>query len=697
MEMEKVQEPLARPAFGRVLSREMYERLLKEKGPNLDVYLSYAAFHAENGNVVESMEVLLHSCKHFSVPIDKMRQVVSKIVQYLRQEARDNSNPPQRNVFSCPSCWGVLYDPKTLTCGHTYCIKCLSKETLRTCKVCQSKIKSSNVANLKANVLVVACVDRWWAGEVEGVKLRTQGNNYFKEKQLERAVELYTEAVDCAPNDHLLLSNRSHVLHTLGRAEEALSDAEAAIRCRPEWAKGYFRRAMALISLGRFEDALVSLLQCAVLEEPDSLRSIKDEITKVLHRLLVKLTNRRRVSLEGRGNCLNGYKRLSPALSDPSIPPESDSEDSEDSEDGRRNPPSGIAARPVEEEMQLRKLMDKYRHEMERSRKSSTGYVRHIDMSNVEKNDFECTLCYRFLYQPVTTPCGHSFCRTCLDRCLDHSTNCPLCKTSIKVCLSERSPTVTEFVHHAMEVVMPNECLDRRRQHDDELDELAAAGKDPHHEIPVFIATLAIPTITCPLHVFEPRYRLMIRRCMESGTREFGMCMPMETAENGYADYGTILEIRDVEYTPDGRAIVNTVGSRRFKIVSKSARDGYNTAAVEFLEDNAIPTAKLGESRQLHDTVHTLASRWFESIEPMTKRRILNHYGNMPSVEGEYWTLSNGPAWMWWIVAILPLDPRIQLSILRETSLLRRLEVLHRILRCVMAQQRSRQNGAAPQ
>lgn len=53
---------------------------------------------------------------------------------------------------------------------------------------------------------------------------------------------------------------------------------------------------------------------------------------------------------------------------------------------------------------------------------------------------------------------------------------------------------------------------------------------------------------------------------------------------DSYADYGTILEIRDVEYTPDGRAIVNTVGSRRFKIVSKSARDGYNTAAVEFLE-----------------------------------------------------------------------------------------------------------------
>lgn len=89
----------------------------------------------------------------------------------------------------------------------------------------------------------------------------------------------------------------------------------------------------------------------------------------------------------------------------------------------------------------------------------------------------------------------------------------------------------------------------------------------------------------------------------------------------------------------------------------------HSCLSLTILQDNVVPTAKLGESRQLHDTVHTLASRWFESIEPMTKRRILSHYGHMPSVEGEYWTLSNGPAWMWWIVAILPLDPRIQVCI----------------------------------
>lgn len=46
--------------------------------------------------------------------------------------------------------------------------------------------------------------------------------------------------------------------------------------------------------------------------------------------------------------------------------------------------------------------------------------------------DFECTLCCRLFWQPVTTPCGHSFCRTCLDRCMDHNPACPLCKTSLQ-------------------------------------------------------------------------------------------------------------------------------------------------------------------------------------------------------------------------------------------------------------------------
>lgn len=35
-------------------------------------------------------------------------------------------------------------------------------------------------------------------------------------------------------------------------------------------------------------------------------------------------------------------------------------------------------------------------------------------------SDFECTLCLKLFYEPVTTPCGHSFCRSCLHQSMDH-------------------------------------------------------------------------------------------------------------------------------------------------------------------------------------------------------------------------------------------------------------------------------------
>lgn len=62
-----------------------------------------------------------------------------------------------------------------------------------------------------------------------------------------------------------------------------------------------------------------------------------------------------------------------------------------------------------------------------------------------------------------------------------------------------------------------------------------------NQEVPIFVCTMAFPTIPCPLHVFEPRYRLMIRRSMETGTKQFGMCIADDL--KGFADYGCMLQV----------------------------------------------------------------------------------------------------------------------------------------------------------
>jgi glyoxylase-like metal-dependent hydrolase (beta-lactamase superfamily II) len=68
----------------------------------------------------------------------------------------------------------------------------------------------------------------------------------------------------------LLLSNRSAAHLNAKQPELALADAEQVIILRPEWSKGFFRKADALFALDRLEEALEAY-QTSVAIQPDSL------------------------------------------------------------------------------------------------------------------------------------------------------------------------------------------------------------------------------------------------------------------------------------------------------------------------------------------------------------------------------------------------------------------------------------------
>lgn len=55
-----------------------------------------------------------------------------------------------------------------------------------------------------------------------------------------------------------------------------------------------------------------------------------------------------------------------------------------------------------------------------------------IDASHTREaicvNDVECSLCLRILYNPVTTTCGHSYCKTCLYEAIRTAPKCPICR-----------------------------------------------------------------------------------------------------------------------------------------------------------------------------------------------------------------------------------------------------------------------------
>uniref|UniRef100_A0A8C3AV13 LON peptidase N-terminal domain and ring finger 4 n=1 Tax=Cyclopterus lumpus TaxID=8103 RepID=A0A8C3AV13_CYCLU len=303
-----------------------------------------------------------------------------------------------------------------------------------------------------------------------------------------------------------------------------------------------------------------------------------------------------------------------------------------------------------------------------------SGLSREKTLGVLTVSDFECPLCIRLFFEPVTTPCGHTFCKNCIERSLDHNLRCPLCKQPLQEYFKNRKYNPTVLLQDIMTRLFPSPLAERKQVHDAEMAELSNLTTD----IPIFVCTVAYPGVPCPLHIFEPRYRLMMRRCMDTGTKKFGMCCYEHG--KGFADYGCLLEIHSLELLPDGRSFVDAAGCSRFKVLKRGQRDGYHTADIEYLEDLKVDGSELEVLEHLHDSVYQQAQDWYQHLGIRIRDQINRQYGTMPDKEENIQASSNGPAWCWWLLSVLQLDPAYQTTVLSLASLKDRLGHLRLIL-----------------
>ena len=81
--------------------------------------------------------------------------------------------------------------------------------------------------------------------------------------------------------------------------------------------------------------------------------------------------------------------------------------------------------------------------------------------------------------------------------------------------------------------------------------------------------TVLFPGMRLPLHIFEPRYRAMLARCIET-EGVFGVVLIAEGDEVGATAIphriGTTARVEKVEYLPDGRFNLLALGETRFRI-----------------------------------------------------------------------------------------------------------------------------------
>lgn len=317
------------------------------------------------------------------------------------------------------------------------------------------------------------------------------------------------------------------------------------------------------------------------------------------------------------------------------------------------------------------------------------------------KNEMDCQVCYGLMLDPLTTTCGHTFCRKCVARVLDHSNLCPICRRDLAMPPGVAKIPGNQRLSKLLIELCPELVAEREKAAAQE--EAAMAGDK---NMPLFVCTLGFPNMPTFLHIFEPRYRLMVRRAIESGSRKFGLLMynqggvPQgDLGPTHYMRYGTLLHINNAQMIPDGRSLLETMGVSRFKVLSSSTRDGYLVGDIERVDDISLaeeeqieatettgpPVARndlLGQldrmsTQELLKIGTDFITRMSAASAPWLHERVIAAYGPMPN---------DAALFPYWFASILPISGEETYKLMPTTSVRQRLKITARWVRRIEAQ-----------
>jgi Lon protease-like protein len=189
--------------------------------------------------------------------------------------------------------------------------------------------------------------------------------------------------------------------------------------------------------------------------------------------------------------------------------------------------------------------------------------------------------------------------------------------------------------------------------------------------LPLFVLpTVLFPGALLPLHVFEPRYRQMAARCLETD-RRFGVLFhdsetgPFELADDAI---GCVAEILEFKPLPDGRSLMATRGTERFRVV-----DGIESDTL-FTEALVEPWPDF-ES----DEVSRLTARRFRTAELFHEAAV--HTGRTPDAIPR---IDTGRDVSWQVAQAFQIEEPWRQSLLEIRSEIHRLDEIDRVLNTVI-------------
>jgi Lon protease-like protein len=125
--------------------------------------------------------------------------------------------------------------------------------------------------------------------------------------------------------------------------------------------------------------------------------------------------------------------------------------------------------------------------------------------------------------------------------------------------------------------------------------------------LPLFPLDLVLlPSVPLPLHIFEPRYKEMIKECIDR-KGQFGI---VRAKDETFVNTGCTAEIINVlKSYPDGRMNILVEGQKRFEVLQVNQERSFLQAEVFYLDDEEDPAenSQVKKALQLHGEIMQLA------------------------------------------------------------------------------------------
>ncbi|CAM9795495.1 unnamed protein product [Ectocarpus sp. 13 AM-2016] len=278
----------------------------------------------------------------------------------------------------------------------------------------------------------------------------------------------------------------------------------------------------------------------------------------------------------------------------------------------------------------------------------------------------ECAVCLSLVCEPVSLSCGHSFCRVCLVNTLRRNKKkCPTCRAVCHNSAEDQPEDV--MLANIAQTCFPELAAARLKEVEAEREKFMTVLPVFYYNVPMF------PGESLQLHLFEPRYKLMMKRVVNT-SRRFAYVPNYSNYVATIGDVALIAQLVECEFLSDGRVLLKAKLISRQTVIDhfvEEGTQGLHFCRVEARGDEPPSNEQNGNASARVEELHARTRRLIlDAIGPFMSEMI-ERYGEIPA---------SAESFSQWAAAVLPMPVREKHAMLSGRSTADRLVACERHL-----------------